>query len=88
MKTSEMREKTTDELRSLLFTWQEDLFNSRFQHYNGQLENTQKLPGLKHDAARARTILRERELGIARRSRVTTPRTPEPKASPEAKETP
>lgn len=68
MTTGELREKTTDELRSLMRTWQEDLFNARFQHYNGQLENTQKLPNFRRDLARVATLLHERELGLARKS--------------------
>ena len=65
MKMRELREKTNQELRGTLQTQNEELFNARFQHYNGQLENTQKLPTLRRDLARAKTLLRERALGIS-----------------------
>jgi large subunit ribosomal protein L29 len=65
MKSRELREKTNQELRGLLRTLSEELFNARFQHYNGQLENTQKLPFLRRDIARVQTLLRQREIGVA-----------------------
>jgi len=40
----------------------EELFNLRFQHATGQLENTMALVRVKKDIARVRTILRQREL--------------------------
>ena len=42
----------------------EELFNLRFQHATGQLENTARLKAVKRDIARMYTVLRERELGI------------------------
>ena len=65
MKSRELREKTNQELRGLLQSTTEDLFNARFQHHNGQLENTQKLHILRRDLARIRTLLQQRELGIS-----------------------
>jgi large subunit ribosomal protein L29 len=66
MKMRELREKTNQELRGILQTQTEELFNARFQHYNGQLENTQKLPQLRRDLARVKTLLHERALGLSR----------------------
>lgn len=67
MRPNELREKSNEELRGLLLTLSEDYFNARFQHYNGQLENTKKIPMLRRDIARLKTLLRERELKIDRK---------------------
>ena len=40
----------------------EELFNLRFQHSTGQLENTARLKHLKKDVAKIETILRQKEL--------------------------
>lgn len=73
MKAHEIREKTNAELRSTLRTLGEELFNARFQHYNGSLENTQKIPHLRRDAARIQSELRRRELGLAKGPEEATP---------------
>ena len=39
-----------------------DLFNLRFQHVTGQLENPIKMRETKRDIARVKTIIREKEL--------------------------
>ena len=38
----------------------EELFNLRFQHATGQLENVMRIPQVKRDIARVKTILREK----------------------------
>jgi large subunit ribosomal protein L29 len=43
-----------------------DLFNLRFQHATGQLENTAGLKRAKHDLARALTVARERGIDVER----------------------
>jgi large subunit ribosomal protein L29 len=43
-----------------------DLFNLRFQHATGQLENTAGLKRAKHDLARALTVARERGINVER----------------------
>ena len=42
----------------------EELFNLRFQHATGQLENTARLKQAKKDLARGLTIARERGLDV------------------------
>jgi large subunit ribosomal protein L29 len=37
----------------------EEIFNLRFQHEVGQLENPQKMKQIKRDVARVQTIIRE-----------------------------
>ena len=41
---------------------EKDLFNLRFQHVTGQLENPIKMRETKRDIARVKTIIREKEL--------------------------
>ena len=63
MKTKELRELTVDELNTKLKELSEELFNLRFRHAIGQLENPASLKTCKKDIAKVKTILRERELG-------------------------
>ncbi len=39
-----------------------EIFNLRFQHATGQLENTQRLPQVRKDLARVKTVLRQKVL--------------------------
>lgn len=62
MELKKMREMTEVELTGELDKMKKELFNLRFQHVTGQLENPVKMRELKKDIARVKTILREREL--------------------------
>ena len=62
MKASEIKELSQDERQRKLEDLKEELFNLRFQHESGQLENTGKLKKTKRDIARVKTILRESSL--------------------------
>lgn len=62
MKARDLREKSDSELMEQERELREELFNLRFQHATGQLENTMALVRVKKDIARVRTILRQREL--------------------------
>jgi large subunit ribosomal protein L29 len=62
MKARELREKDDSELVEQERELREELFNLRFQHATGQLENTMAVVRVKRDIARLKTILREREL--------------------------
>ena len=62
MKTKELHELTVDELNGKLKELKEELFNLRFRHAIGQLENSASLKTCKKDIAKVKTILREREL--------------------------
>jgi len=64
LKTVEIRELPSEELQTRLDEVKEELFNLRFQHATGQLENYSRLGQLRRDVARLRSIQRERELGI------------------------
>ena len=50
------------ELNAELVKMKKDLFNLRFQHVTGQLENPIKMRDTKKDIARVKTIIREKQL--------------------------
>jgi large subunit ribosomal protein L29 len=57
MKASEIRELGTDEIQQKISELKETLFNLRFQHEVGQLENPKKIGQTKKDIARLNTVL-------------------------------
>lgn len=62
MKASEVRSMTTDQLIEKLAGLKKDLFTLRMQHATNQLDNPMKIREAKHDIARVKTVLREKEL--------------------------
>lgn len=62
MKPSEIRDLSKDEQLDKLKSLKEELFNLRFQHATGQLENPMKIRDVKKSIARVKTILREGEI--------------------------
>ncbi len=62
MTTKELREKTVAELEAKVKELKEELFNLRFQLAVNQLENPMRIPAVKKDIARIKTIMREREI--------------------------
>ena len=62
MELNKIREMSELELNAELLKMKKDLFNLRFQHVTGHLENTVKLRETKRDIARIKTIIREKEL--------------------------
>ena len=63
MELKKMRELTEVELNTELSKMKKELFNLRFQHATGQLENPVQMRELKRNIARVKTIIREKELG-------------------------
>ena len=61
MKAHEMRSLANEELASRLTGWEEEYFRARCNKAVGQLQNTNVLPSLRHDIARAKTILNEKK---------------------------
>jgi large subunit ribosomal protein L29 len=59
MKASEIRDMNLDEMHSKVSDLKEELFNLRFQHEIGQLENPQRMKQAKKDIARTETIIKE-----------------------------
>ena len=64
MKASEYRERTLEELRQMVDDLKQDVFNLKFQHATGQLDDVSKLTQTKRNLARVCTIVREHELGL------------------------
>ncbi|MGF6376813.1 large subunit ribosomal protein L29 [Clostridiales Family XIII bacterium PM5-7] len=62
MELKKMREMTDVELTAELEKMKKELFNLRFQHVTGQLENPVKMREVKRNIARVKTIIREKEL--------------------------
>ena len=62
MRTKELHELTVEELNTKLKELSEELFNLRFRHAIGQLENSASLKTCKKEIAKVKTILREKEL--------------------------
>ena len=62
MKGKELHNMTDEELKSKLGELKSELFNLRFRHASGQLENPMTIAACKKDIARVNTVLREREL--------------------------
>ena len=62
MKIEKIREMTDIELNSEFKKLKNELFNLRFQHVTGQLENPIKMRDTKKQIARVKTIIRENEL--------------------------
>ena len=59
MKAGEIRKLTPEEMEQKIASMQQELFNLRFQHKIGQLENPKKLMFLRRDIARVMTINNE-----------------------------
>jgi large subunit ribosomal protein L29 len=60
MKTKDVRHLSEGELLVKERELNEELFNLRFQHATGQLENVMRVPQVKRDIARVKTILNEK----------------------------
>jgi len=66
LKARELKEMSEAELRQKEKEVTEQLFNLKFQHATGQLENTARLPQVCKDLARVKTVLREKVLAAAK----------------------
>ena len=62
MKVNDIRKLTTEEIVAKIKENKEELFNLRFQQATGNLEKPSRIRDLRHDVARLKTVLREREL--------------------------
>ena len=64
MKVDELRVLEVDELGGKLRAARRELYELRFKHAVGQLENSSQISKVRHDIARIMTVLTEREYGI------------------------
>ena len=87
----DFRSKTAEELAAETANMRRQYFGLRMQKATQQLANSSELPRARRNIARALTVLRERELGIARAAQTpvssATPATPAAPA-PAAPQTP
>ena len=65
MKLDKIRSMSNAELTAEELKLKKELFNLRFQHVTGQLENPLKMKEIKRDIARIKTVIRENELKAA-----------------------
>jgi large subunit ribosomal protein L29 len=69
MKSEKVRNLTDTELRHQERDLADQLFKLKFQLNMGQTESLKKIRGLRKDIARVKTIMREQELGAARKEK-------------------
>ena len=62
MKSEQIKKMSEVELNAEVKKLKNELFNLRFQHVTGQLENPIKMRDIKKDIARCKTVLREKQL--------------------------
>ncbi len=60
MNTSELRQKTDDELREELLGMRKEQFNLRMQQATGQLGSTDQFGKVRRNIARLKTVMSER----------------------------
>ncbi len=61
MRPSELRDMTVEELRQKEAELRKELFNLRFQHATGDIQNPKRLTAVRKDIARVLTIITEKE---------------------------
>ncbi len=61
MKAKEVRELDIEELAQRIAQTRRELFNLRFQHATGQLENTGQLKEVRKNIARLLTVLNQKQ---------------------------
>ena len=65
MKLQEIKDKTIDELKELILESKKELFALRMGHNKlKQLENTASIKNKKKEIARAKTVLRQKEMNV------------------------
>ena len=65
MKAKEIKNLSDEELSTKLSDLKTELFNLRFRHASGQLENPMQINLVKKDIARVNTVIRARQIGRA-----------------------
>ena len=66
MKIKEVRELSTEELNNRIYSLKEELYNLKRKKAVGQLEDLMEVRRVRKDIARDLTVLKERELGMAK----------------------
>jgi large subunit ribosomal protein L29 len=65
-KGTELRTKTADELTTMLLDLRKEQFNLRFQRATGQQEGVARIPVVRREIARVKTIMTERRRSAAK----------------------
>jgi large subunit ribosomal protein L29 len=60
MKANELRDLNADELNRKAAELSQELFNLRFQLHTGHLENSARIPQVRREIARVKTILQQK----------------------------
>ena len=60
MKAKELRDLSVDELSKKATDLNQELFNLRFQLHTGHLENSARIPVVRREIARVKTVLRQK----------------------------
>lgn len=68
MKIAEIRQKSTDDLKSQIKKIHEEHFNLRFRRVTDVIENPQALRELRRELARIHTVIRERQMEEAKKA--------------------
>jgi large subunit ribosomal protein L29 len=82
MKVDELRVLEVDELDGRLKAARRELYELRFKHAVGQLENSSQISKVRHDIARIMMVLRERDFGIVAEAAPDSIAVASPDASP------
>jgi len=61
MKATDLRDRSTEDLRELDKRLSADLFQYRFKNFTSRLDDTSLIRKTRQDVARVRTVLAERE---------------------------
>jgi large subunit ribosomal protein L29 len=85
MEAEKIRNTTDAELLHQQRELSDQLFRLRFQLKMGQTESLKKLRGLRKDIARIKTVIRERQLGLAENGAKAAAEAPAPAPKPERK---
>ena len=63
MKAEELRAKSIEELQTFVGETSKALFAQRMKNQAGKLDDTNSMSSLRHDIARAKTIIAEKQKG-------------------------
>jgi large subunit ribosomal protein L29 len=66
MKMAEIRKLTTPELTKKVEENRKELFNLKFSASTGNLEKPHRIKELRHEVAKIKTVIRERELEVSK----------------------
>ncbi len=61
MKANELKDLSVEDLATKTEELNQELFNLRFQLHTGHLENTARIPQVKKDIARVKTVLQQKQ---------------------------